>query len=84
MLATLLGSEQVLIFDAAGLAGFASDDLRELWASPGRAILISMLLNQSCLTTVALSSRRKVAVRSSSWPSLTVNGPPTKFGEISS
>ena len=34
MLATLLGSEQVLIFDAAGLAGFASDDLRELWRVP--------------------------------------------------
>lgn len=34
MLVDLLGTRQLLIFDAAGLAGFAVDDGRELWRVP--------------------------------------------------
>jgi len=34
MLATIDGERQILVFDAAGLAGFAADGSRELWRFP--------------------------------------------------
>ena len=34
MLATLAGKQQILVFDAAGLAGFDPDDASELWRVP--------------------------------------------------